>query len=119
MKKLVVSIILVFVIVSQVYCAELKSQGIIYSQQNTNSKIYNPEDYREEIIKEGIDEVVEHNKTAIIIPAGNVSENGVVSGKKEEEEIITINGIEYKRARPFNPKTDELPEFLKDKIIIQ
>ena len=118
MKKIMISIILILVaIVNVVYCADLKSQGVIYSNSYEKSKIYNVNEYQEEILKEGVEEVVEYKTATIIIPAGNTGDTGIVSGKKENEETITINGVEYKKAKPFNPKIDELPEFLKNKII--
>ena len=118
MKKIMISIILVLVAVANVvYCAELKSQGVIYSNSYETSKIYNANDYQEEILKEGIEEVIEYKTATVIIPAGNNSGTGIVSGKKEKEETITINGVEHKKAKPFNPKTDELPDFLKNKKI--
>lgn len=116
MKKVVMSIILVCVVATKMYCAELKSQSVIYSNNYESSKIYNANDYQEEIIKEGIEEVVEYKIATVIIPAGNTGESGIVSGKKEKEETITINGVEYKKAKPFNPEKDGVPEFLKQYI---
>lgn len=117
MKKIMISIILVLVAVANVvYCAELKSQGVIYSNSYEKSKIYNANEYQEEILKEGVEEVVEYKTATIIIPAGNTGDTGIVSGKKEKEETITINGIEYKKAKPFNPEKDGVPEFLKQYI---
>lgn len=117
MRKIIVSIILVLVAVANVvYCAELKSQGVIYSNSYETSKIYNANDYQEEILKEGIEEVIEYKTATVIIPAGNIGESGIVSGKKEKEETVMINGVEYKKAKPFNPKKDGVPEFLKQHI---
>lgn len=116
MKRVVISIILVCVVATKMYCGELKSQGVIYSNNYESSKIYNANDYQEEILKEGIEEVVEYKTTTVIIPAGNNGDTGIVSGKKEKEETIIINGVEYKKAKPFNPEKDGVPEFLKQYI---
>ena len=97
----------------QSYGANIVSQGIIYANENNDVKIYNPNEYREDIIK--VEEpIVEIKPQRIRIPVEG--HNGIVIGKQDTETTININGVEYKKARPYNPKTDGVPEFLKDRI---